>query len=216
MRAQFDNWEDFEEEVDAFTHKRFQLFKKRTSTSILDRNSKIQNVSKRLPERFGTYAVTLKCVHGMTRKAKDQKKTQKSTPRQRKRAKTKSSVKKTKRKLKTTVQKQRFSRYIGCTATINATVQRVRPPTPNPDGSVDDDGCAIRWKSKGGHNHPTTSQLFAYYPEIRLPKTEAMFDDVERLVGCGGNATGICLTYRRETGEYRICLWALINGLTQS
>jgi hypothetical protein len=163
----------------------------------------------------------------MTRNEKTQKKSQKSKAKSRKlaktktkskRAKTEATASKTKSKIESTTkhEKRRHSRFIGCTATINATVQRIRPPEKRADGAVVDDGCVIQRKSKGGHNHPTTRELFKYYPEIRLPKTVEMFSDVERMLSCGGNATGICLTYRRETGAYQTGRWALIMLLTIS
>jgi hypothetical protein len=171
LQRKFDTWDAFDTALTEFTQAQYQLFKERTSTSVDQRNKGTKQIDLQIPARFVYYARTYKCVHGMTRepiKMESARKTQKSMPKRRK--------SKQKTAHKRSVKKSRYSRDIGCTATVSATVQRVRR------SADDEDGFGIRWKATGGHNHKTTAALFAYYPEIRLPKNADLYADVDRML----------------------------------
>lgn len=170
----FQSWDEFDREIKSFFDERHQLFKKRTFTSVLERNKVIAKTAsgEMIPLQLDTYARTYKCTHGL--KAR-QKKT-----------------------LRTSDESDDFDertprhvRATGCTATINAVVKRV---------SSGADGWAITWKAQGGHNHNVSPELFRYYCENRLPKTPDMVAVVKNMHDADANSLQMLLKLRRETG----------------
>ncbi|KAG7393030.1 hypothetical protein PHYPSEUDO_013518 [Phytophthora pseudosyringae] len=78
-RRVFDSWDEFHAYMEAYARRSFQLFRKRTSTSVKLRNRRVaERFSTRaktlaaharaesarlIPEKYGNYSVTLVCTH---------------------------------------------------------------------------------------------------------------------------------------------------------
>jgi hypothetical protein len=72
-RRVFESWSAFDEYIEAYARSSFQLFRKRTSTSVKLRNRRVAErcaktaaesaAARLIPETYGNYSLTLVCTH---------------------------------------------------------------------------------------------------------------------------------------------------------
>lgn len=201
------SWEFFHEQFDLFTANSYQRFSVRSTTSVEKRNKQILNSKKfrgktklphlpendeetrisdgevgskagasisvddttasektyaqfLIPNSWGVYCKTSKCTHAI---------------KQQKRGDGRRS--------------HRVVRYTGCTAQVNATLQKQK------GGKY-----YIFLKAKGSHNHALSPELWEYYAENRRIQDPLVLQAVGDMRQSGSSAKGILAYLRKRTG----------------
>ncbi|KAE8997726.1 hypothetical protein PR001_g19508 [Phytophthora rubi] len=201
------SWEFFHEQFDLFTANSYQRFSVRSTTSVEKRNKQILNSKKfrggrlpplpgnehedgisdgevgskieasisveetaasdqpyaqfLIPSSWAVYCKTLKCTHAI---------------KQQKRGDGRRS--------------HRVVRYTGCTAQVNATLQKQK------GGKY-----YIFLKAKGSHNHALSPELWEYYAENRRIQDPLVLQAVGDMRQSGSSAKGILAYLRKRTGK---------------
>ena len=179
-RRVFDSWQEFDAYMETYARRSFQLFRKRTSTSVKQRNRRVAErlmsdskkavplsteSARMIPERYANYSLTLVCTHSGAYVSRG-----------------------------TGRRSRQDVRATHCNVQVNACLKLADPLTNRYQVNVT--------RALLTHNHRVDQETFLQYSNTRLKLSDELLSGVELLRKTGGKPKDV----RKYIMEHSSCV----------